>query len=76
MFVKKYSQFFFVVSLILLLSLGYLFFFKISLDSLSKLELTGQVIFNNPEKELSKSFSLASFTIFSFMLWLIVEKKG
>ena len=74
MFVKKYSQFLFVISLILLLSLGYLFFFKISPESLS--EISGKVIFSNPEKELSKSFSLASLTIFSFMLWLIVEKKG
>ena len=76
MFVKKYSQLLFVISLILLLSLGYLFFFKISPDSLSNLQLTGQVVFNNPKEDLTKGFSLASLTIFSFMLWLIVEKEG
>ena len=73
---KKYAQLLFIISLLLLLSLGYLYFFKISPQLINTPQITGNIILNYPQKEVTKSFSLASLTIFSFMLWLIVEKEG
>jgi len=71
MFIKKHAQLLFIISLILLLSLGYLYFYQLSPNSINT-GITGQLING---AGLTKSFSLASLTIVSFILKIILEKE-